>query len=107
LYNKINTRRNENSSRENLLKFALVTDIHVNYDYTAGVSNNCGKPSCCKPDSGPPISIEESSGKWGDKRCDASPQVVDNMMDYISEIVKPDFFFWGGDSVGHDIDTET
>lgn len=61
------------SQREDLLKFALITDLHIEYAYTAGVSNDCGVFSCCRPDSGPPKSAQETSGKWGDRRCDLPP----------------------------------
>lgn len=85
----------------------MITDLHVNYDYTEGVSNNCGLPSCCKSDSMAPLSEKDTSGKWGDKRCDTSPQIIDSLMDFISNEVRPDFLFWGGDSVGHDVEAQT
>lgn len=33
---------------------ALISDLHIDYDYTPGMSNHCGKPTCCRKDSGLP-----------------------------------------------------
>ncbi len=43
-----------------------MSDFHVDYDYQEGVSNHCGRPVCCRSDSGQPISNKSKSGKWGD-----------------------------------------
>lgn len=36
------------------IKLAMISDLHVDYEYTPGNSNHCGKPTCCRSDSGPP-----------------------------------------------------
>ncbi len=53
-----------------------MSDFHVDYDYQEGVSNNCGKPVCCRSDSGQPISNKSKSGKWGDKKCDVPIRIL-------------------------------
>ena len=95
------------SSRDHLLKFALITDLHVEYSYTPGNSDDCGMFACCRPDSGSAKDSTQAAGKWGDKRCDLSPKVLDSMMGFIKKLVKPDFLFWGGDSAPHDLESQT
>ena len=41
-----------------LLKLALITDLHMDWDYTPGMSNVCGRPLCCRTESGFPKSPE-------------------------------------------------
>jgi len=86
---------------------AIITDLHLDFDYTEGMSNDCGKPLCCRSDSGPPTSNAESSGKWGDFKCDIPVWTLENMLDYIREEVKPDGVMWLGDSIPHNVETLT
>ena len=66
MYETMNPLSSKKSGRDELLKFALITDLHVDYGYLEGMSNDCGLPACCRADSGPPKIQAESSGKWGD-----------------------------------------
>ena len=36
------------------MRIALLTDFHVDYDYTAGMSNECTQILCCRSASGLP-----------------------------------------------------
>ena len=87
------------------LKVVLMSDLHLDYDYTPGMSNNCGKPLCCRSDSGFPSNIDETAGLWGDRHCDTSLKTLNSMFKYIKEDIKPDLIFWGGDSIPHNLDT--
>jgi len=42
----------------------------MDFDYTPGMSNDCGKPLCCRSDSGLPQMNGGAAGKWGDYKCD-------------------------------------
>lgn len=100
LYSKYNK---ETAKRP--IKIALISDLHVDFDYMQGMSNNCGKPLCCRSDSGKPKSKEETSGKWGDYQCDMNELTLKNMLSFIKEAIKPDAVFWGGDSIPHNVES--
>lgn len=55
------------------IKIALISDLHIDYDYTPGFDNDCGKPLCCRKDSGIAPTPERAAGYWGDYKCDSSP----------------------------------
>ena len=42
-----------------------MSDIHLDYDYTPGMSIDCGKPLCCRSDSGFPQNANGGAGNWG------------------------------------------
>lgn len=81
----------------------LMSDLHIDYDYTPGMSNNCGKPLCCRSDSGKPTKASESAGEWGDYQCDLTEKVAKNMLNFIKETIEPDVVLWGGDSIPHNV----
>lgn len=87
------------------LKFALLSDIHIDYDYSPGMSNTCGRPLCCRSDSGIGTNATDTAGKWGDYQCDIPVRTLDSMLGFIKDTIKPDMVFWGGDSVPHNIET--
>lgn len=70
-----------------------------------GSNNDCGKPLCCRSDSGKPVSEKHKAGKWGDYKCDLNSLALDNMLSYIKNEVKPDVVIWGGDSIPHNTDS--
>jgi len=39
---------------EKLIKVAVFSDLHIDFKYTPGNSNDCGRPICCRIDSGLP-----------------------------------------------------
>ena len=84
-----------------------MSDFHVDFDYQEGKSNECSKPVCCRSDSGNPLNIAQTSGKWGDLKCDISVKTLKSMFKYIREDIVPDFILWGGDSIPHNLDTLT
>jgi len=84
-----------------------MSDLHLDYDYMEGASNDCGKPLCCRSDSGMATSDETRAGKWGNFKCDLNKPTFDTMLAYIKDTIKPDAVLWGGDSVPHNLDTLT
>jgi sphingomyelin phosphodiesterase len=57
-------------SDKEYIKIALMSDLHMDFDYTVGMSNDCGKPLCCRSDSGLPQMNGQAAQKWGDYKCD-------------------------------------
>ena len=93
--------------KKDLFKIALITDLHMDWDYTEGMNSDCGKPLCCRHDSGLPKYVNFAAGKWGDFQCDPPPRTVENLLTHIKNEIKPDAVFWGGDSIAHNIETLT
>ena len=58
------------TTNKDYIKIALISDLHMDFDYTPGMSNDCGKPLCCRSDSGLPQMNGQAAGKWGDFKCD-------------------------------------
>jgi sphingomyelin phosphodiesterase len=79
----------------------------LDYDYTPGMNNDCGKPLCCRSDSGPGTNANNTAGKWGDFKCDLNKPTFDTMLAFIKDEIRPDVVMWGGDSIPHNIDTLT
>lgn len=84
-----------------------MSDLHVDFDYQEGMSNDCGKPLCCRSDSGLPEDPKNAAGKWGDKNCDLNQRTLHNMLSFIKDGIKPDAVFWGGDSIPHNVESLT
>lgn len=89
------------------LKIVTISDLHVDYDYTPGMSHTCTKPICCRSDSGLPATPDLGAGKWGDFRCDMTPWTLDSLFVHLREEVKPDVVFWVGDSIPHNVESLT
>jgi sphingomyelin phosphodiesterase len=85
----------------------MISDLHMDYDYTPGMNNDCGKPLCCRSDSGLPASPEHAAGKWGDFKCDTTVHTLKSLFEHITDEIKPDMVFWGGDSIPHNLDSLT
>lgn len=105
--NFVNSLYQKMGKPQNLLKVALISDLHVDYSYTIGASNVCGKVACCRSDSGMGKTPETRAGKWGDYNCDLNERALDSMLEYIKNEIKPDAVLWGGDSIGHNLDSLT
>jgi len=84
-----------------------MSDLHLDYDYTQGASNDCGKPLCCRSDSGKTDDPSKMAGKWGDYKCDLNKPTFDTLLAYIKDEISPDAVLWGGDSIPHNIDSLT
>ena len=41
--------------KEELIKVALFSDMHIEFDYEPSMNANCAKPTCCRKDSGFPM----------------------------------------------------
>lgn len=89
--------------KKDLIKIALVSDFHMDWDYTPGMNNDCHMPVCCRSDSGLPETPDKAAGKWGDYQCDIPSITLNNLFSHLSNDVKPDAVFWGGDSVPHNL----
>jgi hypothetical protein len=48
------------------IKAVLVTDPHVDFQYTVGADKNCNNYLCCRPDSGFPTEFERMASEWGE-----------------------------------------
>lgn len=67
------------------IKIAMMSDLHIDYQYTIGNDNDCGKPLCCRVDSGLAPTKERAAGKWGDYRCDLNEITMKNMLEFIND----------------------
>jgi len=85
----------------------MISDLHLDYGYTVGASADCGKPLCCRNDSGKPTKAEDAAGKWGDYRCDLNEATYLSLMSFVKDEIKPDVILWGGDSIPHNLDSLT
>lgn len=94
-----------NTPGRETIKVVLMSDLHIDYGYKIGADNDCGKPLCCRVDSGDAPTKERSAQKWGDFLCDLNPLTMGNMFEYISNEIKPQAILWGGDSIPHNVDT--
>lgn len=91
--------------KKDLIKIAIVSDLHMQYDYVPGSSSQCGKIQCCRSDSGPGLTPETTAGKWGHYRCDLNVLTLNSMLDFIRKDISPRAVIWAGDSVGHNLDS--
>ena len=69
------------------------------------MSNDCGRPVCCRSDSGLPKTPEQAAGKWGDFQCDLNEPMLMSLLAHLRDEVKPDAVFWVGDSIPHNVET--
>lgn len=95
------------SPKDGLIKAVLFSDLHIDFEYTPGNSNNCGNILCCRTDSGRARRPEDAAGRWGDYECDLPEETADSMFDFIRNEIKPDFATWSGDSIPHNLATQT
>lgn len=92
--------------KEGDVKIAIISDLHIDYDYTPGMSKECGKPVCCRSDSGLPKDPSKAAGKWGDYKCDLNERMLLTMLDKIRSM-NPDVVFWVGDTIPHNLESLT
>lgn len=81
-----------------------MSDLHIDYDYTPGMSNVCTRPICCRTESGVPTNSSNAAGKWGDYKCDLNERM---MLDFFAHLrtMNPDAVIWAGDSIPHNVPT--
>lgn len=92
-------------NKDELIKIVLLSDLHLDFDYTPGSANHCDKVLCCRSDSGTPSDPKDAAGFWGDYNCDLPLWTFQEVLKQIREVQKPDYVFWGGDSIPHNLDT--
>jgi len=94
--------------KEDLIKMVILTDLHIDYSYQEGTEPNCGLPQCCRIQSGwPKNNSTKGAGKWGDYQCDLNELTMTDMFRFVKDELKPDAVIWGGDSVPHDVHSQT
>ena len=92
-----------NTTGREAIKLVTFSDLHIDFGYTEGSDNDCGRPLCCTKDSAPAPTKERSAGKWGDYKCDLNVLVFRDLLRYIKNDVKPDVILWGGDTMPHNV----
>lgn len=70
----------EPKSKDELIQVVMLSDIHMDFDYTPNKSNNCNKVLCCRSDSGDPTHPQNAAGKWGDYNCDLPPWTFNEVL---------------------------
>lgn len=83
------------------LKAVLISDPHIDYEYEIGADSQCNMPLCCRASNGFPTDPARQAGMWGSYLCDPPPRVLENMLDFVKDEIKPDMFFWTGDNSPH------
>lgn len=84
-----------------------ITDAHIDVDYSPGSPTKCvlgstGLGCCRKYDI--PLSGYRPASPWGEKTCDAPPQLLNQTLAWIKDNLPLggiDAILYGGDSVGH------
>jgi sphingomyelin phosphodiesterase len=88
-----------------------LTDLHIDFYYKEGASNECNFPICCR-DNGPELveylgsPTAGKAGKWGDYKCDIPVRTLESMFEYIGDNqkeLKTDFITWTGDNSAHNV----
>ena len=93
---------------KNIGSFIHFTDIHYDYNYQVNTPNNCylhsyGLPCCKSYNWKAPYNL---SGKWGDYNCNTPFILVNESLNYISNL-NPDFVIYTGDTTDHVIPFQT
>ncbi len=86
-----------------ILRAVQISDPHVDYEYAIGADSQCGTFLCCRASNGFPTDPARQAGPFGAYLCDLPPSVLDNMLEYVRDVVKPDLFFWTGDNSPHNV----
>ena len=86
------------------LKAVHLSDIHLDDTYKVGTLVDCGmdETGCCREAYGYPKKGQQGAREWGEYDCDTPEKTVENTLDYIANVVKPDILFWTGDNSPHD-----
>eukprot|EP01022_Parablepharisma_sp_SALTPOND_P017014 TRINITY_DN2629_c0_g1_i2.p1 TRINITY_DN2629_c0_g1~~TRINITY_DN2629_c0_g1_i2.p1 ORF type:complete len:421 (+),score=18.32 TRINITY_DN2629_c0_g1_i2:81-1265(+) len=97
------------ANSKNTFRVVQITDLHMDPFYAMvssiclqkqNVSANCGEPTCCKADSGPPKNDMDRSGYWGGLgKCDVPERTVESAIKFVAHEINPDIVLWLGDSM--------
>ena len=95
------------TSEREILRAIQLTDVHLDYSYQPGTKENCGFGACCRTTAGFPPAGEDGAGAWGSLYCDLPMQTFENMLDFVTDEIKPDMIFWTGDNTSHNVWSNT
>jgi len=90
-------------------KVVQINDMHIDLLYKEGSQINCKHlGNCCQEGKGTPTSDSDKAGYWGalsgeDGNCDIPTRTVQKSMEYIRDVIKPDYIIWLGDNSDHDV----
>ncbi|MDR3549180.1 MAG: metallophosphoesterase [Candidatus Pacebacteria bacterium] len=85
------------------MKFAVITDIHIDPNYTQTKSTHCSSTVCCRDDSPDVHNDTDRPGKWGVVGdCDLPFRTLHNAVDDIWTYHKDiKFILWLGDNIAN------
>ena len=92
--------------KDNTWKVLHVSDIHTDLKYSEGSTAECTDPFCCRPSSkgksNETIQEQSRAGKWGHVgKCDLPLRTLENFVEEVSNVIKPEFVIWTGDNPSH------
>jgi sphingomyelin phosphodiesterase len=82
-----------------VLRFVQMSDLHMDPLYAVGSASLCGSFMCCRAE----FKGTGAAGPAGDYNCDLPQATLENMLELISTVIKPDFVLWTGDNPPHDL----
>lgn len=63
-----------------------MSDIHVDQQYAAGSSADCGEPLCCRSSHSSSNATVVGAGYWGDYgNCDIPMRTLTNLLNHLSK----------------------
>jgi len=94
------------SQNPHLVKFVVLTDLHIDYKYQENTESNCKFIICCRNNADSNFAkIDGKAGKHGTvANCDLPPITVKSFIDFATNNTEfyADFFLWLGDNPPHD-----
>lgn len=81
-------------------KVLHLSDLHVDYNYVAGKTANCGQLICCQAKHG---TVEPLSETYGNVNCDTPSDAIDKMLASIAAAHTPDLIIITGGLVSRDL----
>ncbi|CDW73013.1 ser thr protein phosphatase family protein [Stylonychia lemnae] len=90
-----------NGQTRTTIKILHLTDLHLDLEYTVGAVNECQRVICCRKAYGMAESDSRKAGLFGDYQCNSPKNLIQNMADYINNVIKPDVILWTGDNTPH------
>ncbi|TNV81201.1 hypothetical protein FGO68_gene7320 [Halteria grandinella] len=88
------------SGSGNTYKVLHLTDIHVDYNYVAGSTTECGELICCQAKHG---EVEPLAETYGNPNCDTPADALDKMLASIAASHTPDLILITGALVSRDL----
>eukprot|EP00300_Choanocystis_sp_HF-7_P003572 c12724_g1_i2.p1 GENE.c12724_g1_i2~~c12724_g1_i2.p1 ORF type:complete len:352 (+),score=75.08 c12724_g1_i2:168-1223(+) len=112
-HSKTNSVQPAETQPPSVLKFAQLTDIHLDPAYAKGASTQCGKTVCCRTGddlvnsvgsqiASSNVPLRQAAGKFGDFKCDCPPILLQSAIDEIMK-QQPKFVLWTGDNPSHHV----